>query len=30
MDEEEFPVVTDLADFVAMSWKVFDKLPRYD
>lgn len=30
MDEEEFPMGTDIADFVAMSQEVIDELSRYD
>lgn len=30
LDEEEFPVGTDLADFVAMTREVIDELSRYD
>ena len=30
MDEEEFPVGTDIADFVAMAREVVDELSRYD
>jgi hypothetical protein len=30
MDEEEFPVGTDIADFVAMTHEVIDELSRYD
>ena len=30
MDEEEFPVGTDFADFVAMTREVINELSRYD
>ena len=30
MDEEEFPVGTDIADFVAMTREVINELSRYD
>lgn len=30
MDEEEFPVGTDIADFVSMTREVIDELSRYD